>query len=415
VDINQSRGVEIEYRDKQLDKLQESIRCSLEIAIYVGHRFSLQNTNDVSRPGLEKFIKEAVAMTRFLSEDPFRSLPDAKYYSGRVQMDLNTVDPAFESLTTAQKIKLAQELEAAARSRSDKILSATCYYYDNHSHAIKIHSNGFEGHQEDTLYSLAGLVSVQDENSRPEDDDYAAVRHFQRLPSPETLGTSAALRALGKLGQKKLASAKMEMLIENRWVPRLIEELIRPLNGQALQQKSSYLENIKGKPMAAECFTLIDNPFIPEGLASRLFDRDGITAQKRVVVEKGVLKDFYIDPYYAKKLGVEPTTGWTSNMLIELGNRSLSEMIKSVKKGILITRFIGGNANPTTGDFSLGVMGRYVENGTFIHPINEMNISGNFEDLWKRLVEVGSDIHPFGYKGWRFPTLRFQDVQFSGK
>ena len=74
--------------------------------------------------------------------------------------------------------------------------------------------------------------------------------------------------------------------------------------------------------------------------------------------------------------------------------------------------FIGGNSNATTGDFSFGIMGHYVENGEVKHAINEMNVSGNFKDFWKQLVELGSD--PFPYGSWQIPSLHFKDVQFSG-
>ena len=83
-----------------------------------------------------------------------------------------------------------------------------------------------------------------------------------------------------------------------------------------------------------------------------------------------------------------------------------------MKKGILVTGFIGGNSNSTTGDFSVGIYGVYVEDGETAGPVYEMNISGNLTDLMDRLVEVGND--PNVYSSWRIPSLYFADVQFSG-
>lgn len=126
----------------------------------------------------------------------------------------------------------------------------------------------------------------------------------------------------------------------------------------------------------------------------------------------GILLHYYIDDYYGKKLGMEPTTGSFSNLVFEYGSRSLEEMIRDMKKGILVTGFIGGNSNSTTGDFSFGIVGQLIEDGEIIKPINEMNISGNEKDFWNQLIEMGND--PYPYSSTRRPSMVFEGVNFSG-
>jgi PmbA protein len=130
------------------------------------------------------------------------------------------------------------------------------------------------------------------------------------------------------------------------------------------------------------------------------------------MIEKGILKSYYVDCYYGNKLGWEPTTGSISNMVFELGDKSLDELIAEMDRGILVTSFIGGNSNSTTGDFSYGIIGKYIENGKIVRPVNEMNISGNLTDLWNRLAAVGND--PYIYSSWRRPSMYFTDIHFSG-
>ena len=96
----------------------------------------------------------------------------------------------------------------------------------------------------------------------------------------------------------------------------------------------------------------------------------------------------------------------------EYGKKSKDEIIKGVSRGIFVTGFIGGNSNGTTGDFSFGISGMFIENGELVKPVYEMNISGNMKDLWNQLVEIGND--PDVYSSWRTPTLHFNKVQFSG-
>ncbi len=166
------------------------------------------------------------------------------------------------------------------------------------------------------------------------------------------------------------------------------------------------------KQVASDKLTIIDDPFIPKDFSSRLYDSRGIASEKRTVIEKGVLKMYYVDDYYGKKLGMKINGGSSSNLIFEHGNKSFEEIIKSLKKGIWISGFNGGNSNPTTGDFSFGISGFLIENGEVVQSVNEMNISGNAKDLWKKLVELGND--PYKWSSRHVPSMLFEDIVFSG-
>jgi PmbA protein len=232
------------------------------------------------------------------------------------------------------------------------------------------------------------------------------------MPPAELIARRAVKRAVGRLGQKKMDSGKYDMVVENRSAGRIVRLLYGPMRASSLQQKNSFLEGKLGEKIASEKFTIIDDPFIKSGLGSRLYDGEGLAAQRRVMIENGILKSYYVDSYYGRKLGMEPTTGSSSNLVVEPGAESMEDLVRKMKKGILVTGFIGGNSNSTTGDFSVGIYGVYVEDGETAGPVYEMNISGNLTELMDRLVEVGND--PNVYSSWRIPSLYFADVQFSG-
>jgi PmbA protein len=130
------------------------------------------------------------------------------------------------------------------------------------------------------------------------------------------------------------------------------------------------------------------------------------------MIEAGVLREFYVDWYYSRKLNWEPTSGGPSNLVIPPGRRSVPEIMKDLGRGILITEFIGGNNNTTTGDASVGIGGQLFENGAPVHPVAEMNIAGNALEFWSKLTEVGND--PYPYSSQRLPSLVFRDVVVSG-
>ncbi|HCW75626.1 MAG TPA: TldD/PmbA family protein, partial [Candidatus Marinimicrobia bacterium] len=174
----------------------------------------------------------------------------------------------------------------------------------------------------------------------------------------------------------------------------------------------SFLEGKQGQRIGSENLTLIDDPTIIRGMGSRYYDGDGISAKKLVIVENGILKNYYVDVYYGRKLGMNPTTGGSSNITFKTGTRSGAEMEADLDRGILVTSFIGGNANSTTGDYSLGISGWLIENGKRVQPVNEMNISGNFIELFENLSETGND--PYTYSSLRAPTLLFDGISFAG-
>ena len=168
----------------------------------------------------------------------------------------------------------------------------------------------------------------------------------------------------------------------------------------------------KENQIASKHFTVIDDPFVVGGLGSRLYDGDGFATKKRKMIESGVLKDFYIDWYYSRKLDWEPTTGSPSNLIIPPGTRSIQEIMKELGRGILVTGFIGGNSNTLTGDTSVGIYGKLFENGEPVQTVAEMNIAGNHLEFWNRLIEVAND--PWIYSSQRTPSLVFTDVVVSG-
>lgn len=151
---------------------------------------------------------------------------------------------------------------------------------------------------------------------------------------------------------------------------------------------------------------------MPRGLGSRHFDDEGISAKKLTIVDSGVLKAFYVDNYYGRKLKLAPTTGSSSNLLLLGGKGDVETFIRDTKDGVLVTGFLGGNANSTTGDYSFGVQGFRIRNGMRAEAIAETNISGNLLTLFANLAAVGDD--PFPYSATRFPTLVFDAVQFAG-
>ncbi|MCX6836046.1 MAG: TldD/PmbA family protein, partial [candidate division Zixibacteria bacterium] len=413
VTITFSRDVNVDHRDRKVDQLTESTQNSLSLSVYLGGRFSNHTTCDLRRDTLGGFIDQAVAMTKYLTPDPDRVITDLKYCQGIEQRDLKLIDSAYESVTAEERVRFARECEEAVRTAASDVVSCTGNYSDSYNESVKVLTNGFEGGKSSTSFSAYAEVTLQDGNGVRVDDYEEGSSCFRRdIPSPEFLGRQAVKRTQSKFGQIKIASGTYDMIIENRTASRMIGGITGALNGASVYRKNSFLIDKLGQQMFSEKLTIIDDPFLESGFGSRLYDGDGMAARRQVMVEKGVPKAYYVDWFYSRKLKMEPTTGGNSNLVYEYGTKSLDDLIKQAKKAILVTSFVGGNSNGTTGDFSYGVIGHYVEDGKIVHPVNEMNVSGNFIALWINLAEMGND--PYLVSTNRRPSIYFKDVSFAG-
>jgi len=411
VTIYDNRSTSIEIRDQKTDSLQESNRNGLSIDIYTEKKYSSHSTNRLKKEDLFHFIEEAIAATRFLAEDEFRSLPDPSLLYKGDGSNLEIFDDEVDTLEISTKIGLADKVVNEAFGKDNRILSVSGSYSDNISESVMVTSNGFRGDSRRTGLSLYAEVSVQSETGRPNAYWYESDLFFKRLVK-NGIGEKALERALGKINPKKILSGKYDVVIENRVAANLLSPVYDSLTGSNLYNKQSFLIGKEGKPVASPLMTITDDPFIKSLAGSRLYDDEGLAAVKRPIIEKGVLRNYYIDNYYGKKLGMNPTSGSSSNIVMAPGTRGGSEMVKSIKKGVFITGFIGGNCNGSTGDFSYGIEGFYIEDGKVIHPVNEMNITGNMNDFWFGLSEVGNDFT--GNGSVQIPSLMISNAELSG-
>lgn len=414
--LGRSRDSRVEWRDGELDRLRESTRMSLGVTLFVDGRYSSNSTSDLRPAAVERFLQKTVAMTRVLAEDPHRQLPDP----ARTQQDFSGELGLYDeqgagSVSAPERRRLAAALEQAARSgpETDSIISVTASCSDSVSDSVLVTSNGMHNSRRSSTFALFAETSVADAGDRkPEGWDYAVVRRREALPAIESIGAEATRRARMGLGAEPAASGRYRCVIENRVVGRLLAWLLAPLSGRAIQQQASFLADKKGQPILTEGLSITDDPFVVGGLGSRLYDGEGMARKKMPVFERGVLRNFYLDTYYASKLDMEPTSGSQSNLVFNGGERDLAGLLQQMGTGILITGFSGGNSNAATGDFSIGVRGQWVENGKIARPLAEMNLAGNHLSFWQQLAETGNDPHI--YSSWRTPSMRFDQVQFSG-
>lgn len=404
-----------EYRNTQLDRLQQNSENKLYIELFVDGRYGSLSTNRLdSKDELERFIKEGIASTRFLSKDNCRQLPDPqRYYKPTQNNSLNLFDKLYFDYTTEEKINLIKSSVAEIYGTDERIVSVISAYDDGCGAEYVIDSNGFEGEEQDSAFTISTEVSLKTEgDARPEAFWYDSQVYWDDLQK-SGIAKKALERALQKLGQQKVKSGNYMMLLDNTISSRVLSPLISAMYGTAIQQKNTFLLDKLNTIITSPLLTITDNPHIRRTFGSRWYDGEGVATKKQTIIEKGVLNTYFIDTYNSLKSGIAPTVSSPSVLTLDLGSRNCAEIMKSIDKGILVTGFNGGNTNETTGDFSFGIEGFLIERGMAAQPIGEMNITGNMLDLWSNLIEIGND--PLSLTSSRqIPSLLFENISFSG-
>ncbi len=414
INLSKRRLVEINYRERKPEVIKEATTKNLYLEVFINNRYAGQSTPDYRQSTLEGFVNDVVESAKIMEEDPYRTLPDPKYYEGRTTENLQLNDPDYSALTPDKRHQMVKSVEESCLEKGgDKVISVEAGEYDSTYEELVKTSNGFEGSSQSTIYQIGASMTAQDKGDRhPEGYNYVTCRYREDLPPLDEVGTVAAERTLDLLGGKKIATTKLPVILENRGASRVLSGLLNPMSGGSIQQKRSFLADKKGKAIGSKLLTLTDDPFIPRGLGSKTYDGDGFPARKRDLFAEGVVNEFIVDWYYSRKLGWEPTSGSISNIIIPPGTRSVEEIIKDLGRCMLITGYIGGNSNSTTGDFSVGIIGKLYENGQFVQNVAEMNIADNHLNFWKKLVEVAND--PWKYSQAIFPSLVIDDVMVAG-
>jgi len=192
-----ARHVEVAWRDGKLEKVSEATTRGLGLDLYVDGRYAAVSTSDLRPEALDRFVEDAVALARTLAPDPYRLLPDPELYRGQARVDLELEDPAYGAVEAAERRRVAEELEAAARAvpGAGKILSVTASVSDTRAESALVQTNGFEGTKRGTDFWIAAEVSVKDpDGRRPEESAASGGRFRAALEPPQAIGRRAAER-----------------------------------------------------------------------------------------------------------------------------------------------------------------------------------------------------------------------------
>lgn len=418
-----SESISAGVRLGEVEKLKCSRERRLGLRVFAGQSSSSASTAEMEPAALQRFVTGTLEMARVTAADPSSGLPDPGLHPGSLP-ELELADRVTGVIGAERALDLARTAERAALAFDPRIRNSEGAEFDSgYREVLFANSQGFTGEYAGTSYGLSVVPVAQDGSSMQRDFWYSASRRFAGLEEAESIGRTAAVRSLRRLGARKVKTVRAPVVFDPDTAAGLISSLASAASGPSLYRGASFLLDKLGQQVASTNVTIIDDGTIPGALGSRPFDGEGLLTRHKALVDRGILATYLLDSYSARKLGLKPTGNASravggppgvshANLYLKPGPYSPEQIISSIRQGLLVTELIGFGVNSVTGDYSRGASGIWIENGELAYPVEEITIAGNLKDMYQSIEMIGNDLR------WRSsvvaPTVKVAELTIGG-
>ena len=260
---------------------------------------------------------------------------------------------------------------------------------------------------------------------------FQLARSFDGLDAGKLVSESVE-NTVSQIGARRIPSGKYRIVLDKDAVGDFLSTFDSIFSSEAAQKGMSLLAGREGEQIAADCVTIVDDPMCPEAVFQLPFDDEGVAAQRTVLVENGRLNTLLYNLKTAAKAGCETTgnaykpglsarvTVAPTNLCFLPGTKTLEELFAEAGNGLYITEISGthAGANAISGDFSLVSKGFLITGGKRGDPVELITIAGNFYQMLKDVLDVGSDLRfgfPTGAGQIGAPSLYIRELTVAGE
>ena len=384
-------GLSATARLGDVEHLEYTNDRGIWITVYRGSRKGSASTSDFTPAAIAEAVRKACSFANFTAADEYAGLADADRMCGDAP-DLDLDHPW--DLEAERAIAMAIECEAAGLDSDARINNSEGASVST-GRGIRAYGNshGFLGSYAKTSHTLSCVLLAEQDGAMQRDYYYSTARDAADLEAAEFVGKRAAERTLARLGARKLDTRRVPVLFVPELARGFIGHAMGAIAGGAQYRRASFLLDAIGEQLFPEFVTIKERPHIPKGIASRAWDAEGVATYDRDIVAGGVLEEYILSSYSARRLGLETTAnaGGAQNLVVSSNAGTRDELVRQMGTGLLVEELIGQGVNAVTGDYSRGAVGHWVENGEIGDPVHEITIAGNLRDLYQRIEAIGSD------------------------
>jgi len=390
--LSVSQGLSVATRMRAVETIEHQQDNGLGISVYFGQHKGNANTSNLDPDAIRKTVEAACDIAKYTSEDPCTGLADADLMATDIK-ELDLFHPW--DITPDAVINLALECEATALDYDARIVNSDGASVDmNAGMSVYGNTHGFLQAQQKTRHSISCSVVGESEGNMQRDYWYDVSRNPDQLATARSVGEKAAERTVKRLDARKLKTQQSPILLVPDLARGLISHFTSAISGSAQYRKASFLLDAINTQVFPEFLQLVEHPFEPQALGSANYDGEGVAVAQGALVSDGVIQNYLLDSYAARKLGLQ-STGHASgvhNLTVSNTGKSFVDCLKTMHQGLLVTELMGHGVNNVTGDYSRGAAGFWVENGEIQYPVEEITIAANLRDMFMGIVEVGKDV-----------------------
>ena len=417
----EGRSQSIDIRAGRLEQAERAEGVEIGLRVLIGGRQACVSASDISDATIARLAERAVAMAREAPEDPHAGLAEpGQLAQGWDLAALQLADTSPEPPAAALEAD-ARAAEAAAMAVQGIVqVEASAGYSFRSVHLAA--SNGFSGAYSRSSRSTSA-VAFTGEGTGMERDYAGEGRVFQAdMPDAASIGALAAERTLARAGATRPRTGSYPVLFDERIAASLIGHILGAVNGAAIARGASWLREALGQQVLPAGLSVIEDPLRPRISGSRPFDAEGLPTARRAIIDNGVLTGWTLDLGTARRLGMastanaargtsSPPAPSTSNIELTPGSATRADLIRDMGTGLLVTSLIGSTINPTTGDYSRGASGFWVEGGEVKYPVNECTIAGNLRDVLLRIIPAND---ARAHLSTRVPSILIDGLTLAG-
>lgn len=391
-EVSDGFGQGVSVRQGEVETIEYNRDKGLSVSVYIGRRRGNASTSDFSPQAVRDTVDAALNIARFTASDECAGLPEPEMLATEFP-DLDLYHPW--ALDVDDAIALARECEQAAFATDKRIRNSEGATINVHeAQFVYANSLGFVGGFPTSRHSVSCAVIAGKDDAMQRDYWYSVARNAAEILKVEEVGRIAAERTVRRLKGRSLVTMNCPVLFEAPIAASLIGHFVGAVSGGSLYRKSSFLLDRIGTQVFSPNIRIDDVPDIRRGLASSAFDDEGVKAQRRTIVDAGVLNGYFLGSYSARKLGMQTTgnAGGNHNLIVQSGALDFDGLLKQMDRGLLVTELLGHGVNPVTGDYSRGAAGFWVEHGQIQYPVEEITIAGNLKEMFMSIAAVGNDV-----------------------
>lgn len=385
-------GLSVTVRMGELESVERQQDRGLAVTVYRDGCKGTATTSDFSDAGVRSTVDKAVTIARYTTTDPHSGLADATLMAEHPP-DLDLYHPWPVDVAAAER--LALEGEDAARGHDTRVKNSEGATVVSGA-GVRAYSNshGFTGAYPSSSHSISVSVVAEESGSLERDYWYTVARASDELDTAESVGITAASRAVRRLGSRRLSTRTVPVVFAPELARSLFGHLVAAIRGTSQYRKASFLLDCAGERVFPKAIRIDEVPHIPRAFGSAPFDSEGVATRPRALVADGVVTGYVLSSYSARRLGLQTTAnaGGIHNLIVAPTAGPLDSILRDANRAFLVTELLGQGVNIVTGDYSRGAAGFWIEAGEIAYPVSEVTIAGNLREMFDRLGAVGSDV-----------------------